>query len=93
MGIVARFDVLETLVVGTIGAPDGALFLTFHDVHVVADFVHRQFRFQCLNPLAGCSLAIWRLPIGGNVAGNAILCVVGTASQPRAPASLHREDE
>ena len=72
VAIVARFDVLEPRIIGAIGAPHAVLSLPLHDVHVVAVFVHRQFRFQCLNPLPGSSLAIGRFPIGGDVAAYTI---------------------
>ena len=72
VGIVARFEVLEPPVVDAIGAPDAALSFTLHDVHVGAVFVHRQFRSKRLNPFSGGLLAVGRLPIGGNVEGNAI---------------------
>jgi hypothetical protein len=57
VGIVTRFDVLEPRIVDAISSSDAALSLPFHDVHVVADCVYRQFRLQRLNPLAGGSLA------------------------------------
>ena len=72
MAIVASFDVLEPRVIGTIGAPHAALSFPLHDVHVVAVFVHRQFRFQRLSPLSGSPLPIRRLPVGGNVVANSI---------------------
>src|SRR5271156_1136053 len=66
--VVARLEVLKPCVVGAICVPDAVASLALHDVHVVAVFVHRQRRFQRLNPLTGGSLAIGRFPIGCDVA-------------------------
>src|ERR1700729_1478950 len=65
------FDLLQPRVVGSIGATHAALALPFHDVHVVAVFLHGQFRFPCLSPLTCRSLSVVRVPVGENVEGNA----------------------
>src|SRR5271155_938154 len=71
--VVARLEVLEPRVVGAICVPHAAFFFALHDTHVVAVLVHRECRFQRLNPLTGGSLAIGRFPIGCDVAAYAIL--------------------
>lgn len=70
VGVIARFEPLESCVVGGVGASNAALALAVHDIYIGAVFADGQLDAQSIDPVPGGSLAIGMLPVSGHIPAN-----------------------